>query len=131
MADFQGQGQPVVPVQLLALPKPSAQDLGTLLNDDVAGKQALVDGAFGLPPQRLGEGRNEVSGLCDGHSRGPPRLAVLGGPGEEQQPGDADLGPDMDLDVADPGRADLPGRTYLPEPSAVRGRCRGDDVGPG
>src|SRR5690349_13632587 len=53
---------------------------------------------------------------------------MLGEPGEEQQPGDTDLGPDVDLDVAHPGRADLPGRTHLPEPGAVRGRYCGNDI---
>ena len=131
MADFQGQRHPLVPVQLLALPEPSAQNLRTLLDDEVARKQTLMDGAFGLPPQRLGESRNKVSRFGDRHRLRSPGRAMLGEPGQEQQPGDADLRPDMDLDSVDPGRAHLPGRTDLPEPGAVRGRYRSNDVRPG
>ena len=54
---------------------------------------------------------------------------MLGVPEEEQQPGDTGLRHDVDLDVPDPGRADLPGGADLPEPGTARGRCRGDDAG--
>src|ERR1044071_2296320 len=65
------------------------------------------------------------------HSAWAQGGAMLGEPGQEQQPGDADLRLDMDLDAANPGRANLPGWPHLPEPGAVRGRCRSNDVRPG
>jgi hypothetical protein len=40
-------------VQLRALAQPPAQHLRALLDHDVPGQQALVNGPFGLPPQRL------------------------------------------------------------------------------
>ena len=57
MPDLQRERQPVMGVQLRALAQPSAQHLRALLDDDVAGQQALVNGPFGLPPQRLGDDR--------------------------------------------------------------------------
>ena len=61
--DLQRQRQSMVAVQLLALAQPATQHLGTLLNEDVAGEQSLMDCPFRLPPQRLGHGRNQVRGL--------------------------------------------------------------------
>ena len=56
---------------------------------------------------------------------------MLGIPHQEQQPGDGDLGLDVYLDVADPGCADFPGGTDLPDSRAVRGWRGGDDAGAG
>ena len=76
--DLQRQRQSVVAVQLLALAQPAAQHLGTLLDEDVAGEQALMDRPFGLPPQRLGNDRDQVRGLGHRHRLRPPRGRVLG-----------------------------------------------------
>ena len=124
-----GSGQPVVAVQLLALAQPAAQHLGTLLDEDVAGEQALMDCPFRLPPQRLGNGRNQIRGLGHRHRLRPPGRRVQGIPHQEQQPGDGDLGLDVYLDAADPGRADFPGGTDLPDSRAVRGWRGGDHAG--
>ena len=40
----------MMPVQLFTLPKAASQYQGALLDDDVAGKQALMDGTGNLPP---------------------------------------------------------------------------------
>ena len=61
MPDLQRERQPVVAVQLLALAQPAAQHLGTLLDEDVAGQQALMDRSFCLTPKCLGNGRDEVA----------------------------------------------------------------------
>ena len=68
--DLQRERQSVVAAQLLAFAQPAAQHLGTLLDEDVAGEQALMDRPFRLPPQRLGNGRNKVRGL--GHRAPSP-----------------------------------------------------------
>ena len=114
--DLQRQRQPMVAVQLLAFAQPAAQHRRAFLHDDVSGEQALVDGPFGLPPQRLCDGRDQVRGLSHRYRVRLPRGAVLGVAEQEQQPGDLDLRPDPDLDIADPGRADLPGRADQPDP---------------
>ena len=59
----------------------------------------------------------------------PPGSRVPGIAHQEQQPGDGDLGLDVYLDAADPGRADFPGGTDLPGSRAVRGWRGGDDAG--
>ena len=123
-----GSGSPWWRCKLLAFAQPAAQHLGAFLNDDVAGEQALVDGAFGLPPQRLGDDGHQVRGLRHGYRVRLPRGAVLGVAEEEKQPGDLDLRLDADLDIADPGRADLPGRADQPDSRAVGGRHGGDDA---
>ena len=124
-----GSGQSVVAVQLLALAQPAAQHLRTLLDEDVPGKQALTDRPFCLPPQRLGNGRNQVRGLSHRHRLRPPGGSVPGIAHQEQQPGDGDLGLDVYLDAADPGCADFPGGTDLPGSRAVRGWRSGDHAG--
>ena len=131
VTNFQRQRKAMVAVQLLTLAQPASQYLGTLLDDDVAGEQALMYRALGLPPQRLGDGRYQVGGLGHRHGLGPPRGAMLGVADEEQQPGDVDLRLDMDLKVADPRRADLPCWPDLPEPRTVGRRRGGDDTGTG
>lgn len=115
-------------MQLRALPQPAAQHLRALLDGNVAGQQALADGPFGLPPQRLGDRGHQIGGLGDGHGVLLPGSGVPGVAEKEQQPGDLHLRPDADLDVADPGRADLPGRAHQPDPGTVRRRRRGDDL---
>ena len=61
-----GQRQPVMAVQLLALAQPAAQHLGALLDKDVAGEQALMDRPFRLPPQCLGDRRDESAASSTG-----------------------------------------------------------------
>ena len=124
VADLQRERQPVMATQLLALAQPTAQHLGALLDDDVAREQALMDGSFGLPPQRLRDDRDEVRGLRDRYRVRLPRGGMLGVAEEEQQPGDLDLRLDADLDIADPGRADLARRADQPDSRAI-GRWRG------
>ena len=119
----------MVGVQLRALAQPSAQHLRALLDDDVSGQQALVNGPFGLPPQRLGDDGDEVSRVRHAHGVLLPGVAVFGIAEEEQQPGDLDLRPDEHLHRPDPGRADLPGRADQPDPRPVRRRDGGHDAG--
>src|SRR5262249_21854994 len=57
-----------------------------------------------------------------------PRGGVLGVAEEEQQPGDLDLRLNADLDIADPGRADLARRADQPQARVVGGRRGGDDA---
>ena len=76
--DLQGKRESVVAVQLLALAESAAQHLGTLLDEDVPGEQALVGRLFGLPPQRLGNGRNKVRGLGHRYRLRPPCGPVQG-----------------------------------------------------
>ena len=59
--DLQRQRESMMPAQLLAFAQPAAQHLGTLLDEDVPGKQALTDRTFRLPPQRLGHNRSRLS----------------------------------------------------------------------
>jgi hypothetical protein len=108
-----------MPTQLLAFAQPAAQHLGTFLDEDVPGEQALTDRTFRLPPQRLGNNRNKVRSLGHRHRLRPPGRRVQGIPHQEQQPGDGDLGFDVYLDAADPGCADFPGGTDLPDSRAV------------
>ena len=127
--DLQRQWESMMPTQLLAFPQPATEHLGTLLDEDVPGKQALTDRTFRLPPQRLGNNRNKVRGLGHRHRLRPPGGRVPGVPHQEQQPGDGDLGLDVYFDAADPGRADLPGGTDLPGSRVVRGWRSGDHAG--
>ena len=69
-----------------------------------------MDRPFRLAPQRLGNGWDEVCGLGKRHGFGPPRGRMLGVPDKEEQPGDGDLGFDVDFHAPDPGRADLSSR---------------------
>ena len=111
-------------MQLLAFAEPAAQHLRAFLNEDVAGEQALVDGSFGLPPQRLCDDGDQVRSLCDGYRVELPCGGMLGVTEKEKQPGDLDLRLDADLDIADPGRADLARRADHPDSRAIRRTAR-------
>jgi hypothetical protein len=74
--DLQRERQPVMDMQLRALAQPSAQHLRALLDDDISGQQALVNGAFGLPPQRLRDDGDEVGGVRHAHGVRLPSVAV-------------------------------------------------------
>ena len=118
----------MVAVQLLAFAQAAAQHQRAFLHEDVTGEEPLVDGSFGLSPQRLGDDRHQVRGLSHRYRVRLPRGGVLGVAEEEEQPGDLNLRLDADLDIADPGRADLARRADQPDSRAVGGRHGGDDA---
>ena|SRR5215510_15167063 len=99
----------MVAVQLLGFEEPAAQHGRAFLDYDVARKEALVNGAGDLTPQGLGKRRDDVRSVFEQHVLIAPCCAVSGVTSEEEQPRDRELRRDMDLDVADSCRANLPG----------------------
>jgi hypothetical protein len=92
-------------VDLLGDHEPAADDRAGFLHGAVAGQQSVGEGPFGVPDQRLGQrGPQTVSDV--GGSVRRSECGVGGVAEQEQHPGDADLRPDLDVDVADPNRTD-------------------------
>ena len=119
----------MMPGQLRAFQQAAAQHERALLADHVSGQQPLVDRPRHLPPQRLGDGRDQVGRLTQVHRRRLPGSPVQRVAEHEQQPRDLDLRLDPHHDIAYPGRADLPGRADQPAAGVIRRRCRADHAG--
>jgi hypothetical protein len=120
-----------MPGQLRAFQESAAQHRGAVLAGHVPGKQPLMDRSRHLPPQRLGDGGDQVGYFTHVHSRRLPGRAVQGVAEHEQQPRDLDLRLDPDHDVTHAGRADLPGGADKPAAGDERRRHRAYHAGGG